>query len=194
LTQTQSHEFQSNAYREAARQYGEISNLDQEERDRLVMDNLQHVYYIARRIHEHLPQHVPMDDLVNAGVVGLLEAVRNYDPSRNTQLRTYAKIRIRGAILDSLRDLDWGTRGLRRKGRAVEQAQQRLRTSLGRAPNEAELAVEMGVELTDLQRLLMDLRGLDLGSIQSWPRPAGVRKNCGTTFPMRLTMIPSTVV
>lgn len=148
------------------RQYREISNLDQEERDRLLMDHLPQVHYIARRIHDRLPQHVPLDDLVSAGVVGLLEAIRNFDPTRNVQMRTYAKIRIQGAILDSLRDLDWGPRKLRRRARELEQSNLKLQALLGRMPNEAELAVDLGLDLRDLQRLLSELRGLDLGSLQ----------------------------
>lgn len=152
----------------AARQgYAEISSLDQEERDRMLMENLVQVNYIARRIHDRLPQHVLLEDLVHAGIVGLLEAIRNFDPSRNVKIKTYAKLRIEGAILDSLRDLDWGPRDLRKKGRQVEQAHQKLRGTLGRAPSENELADELGLPLKALQDLLLELRGLDLGSIQA---------------------------
>ena len=150
----------------ATRQYQEISTLDQEERDRLLMDHLPQVQYIARRIHDRLPQHVPIEDMVNAGVVGLLEAIRNFDPTRNVQIKTYAKIRIQGAILDSLRDLDWGPRKLRRRAREVEQSNQKMQALLGRMPTEPELAADLGLDLRDLQRLLSELRGLDLGSLQ----------------------------
>jgi RNA polymerase sigma factor for flagellar operon FliA len=145
--------------------YLEISQLDQEERDRLVTENLSQVHYIARRIHERIPEHVPFEDLVNAGIVGLLEAIRNYDPNRNVKLKTFAKMRIEGAILDSLRDLDWSPRELRKQGRQVEQAIQSLQASLGRAPSEPELAAEMGMELKSLQELLGDLGGLDVASL-----------------------------
>jgi RNA polymerase sigma factor for flagellar operon FliA len=147
--------------------YEEICRLDQEERDRLLMENLPQVHYIARRIHDRLPQHVLLEDLINAGIVGLLEAIRNYDPGRNVKISTYAKIRIQGAILDSLRDLDWSPRELRKKGRQVEQSLQRLRGVLGRAPSEIELAEDLKMNLKDLQDLLAELRGLDLGSLQA---------------------------
>ena len=153
--------------REAKGKYEEISKLDQEELDRMVMENLPQVHYIARRIHARLPQRVPFDDLVNAGVVGLLKAVHNFDPSRNVKIKTYAKIRIQGAILDSLRDLDWGPRNLRRKGRQIEQASQHLQGTLGRAASGSELAAALGIELAELQNLLGELRGLDLGSLQA---------------------------
>src|ERR1039458_1717883 len=89
-----------------------------DERNELVMRELPQVYYVAARIRERLPKHVDMEDLVQAGVVGLLEACRNYDSSKDARFSTFAKFRIRGAILDSLRKLDWGSRTLRRRGRA----------------------------------------------------------------------------
>src|SRR5271170_4301344 len=82
--------------------------------DDLVMQELSQVYYIASRIRERLPQYVDFEDLVNAGVLGLLEASRTFDSSKNAQFKTFAKFRIRGAILDSLRDADWGSRYLRK--------------------------------------------------------------------------------
>jgi RNA polymerase sigma factor for flagellar operon FliA len=153
--------------RTAHENYTTICQLDQEERDRLVMENLPQVNYIARRIHNRLPQHVPLEDLMHAGIVGLLEAINHYDPSRNVKLMTFAKLRIEGAMLDNLRDLDWSPRELRRKGREIENALQALRNSLGRAPSETEVAKEMGIDLQGLQSLLCDLRGLDLGSLEA---------------------------
>src|SRR5208282_5802694 len=85
--------------------------------DDLVMQELSQVYYIAARIRERLPQHIEMEDLVNAGVIGLIEASRNFDSSKSAQFTTFAKFRIRGAILDSLRESDWGSRYLRKRGR-----------------------------------------------------------------------------
>jgi len=152
--------------RVAKRSYEEISNLDPEERDRVVMELLPQVHFIARRIHQRVPHQVPLEDLVSAGVVGLMEALHHYDARRNVPLPSYAKIRIHGAILDSLRQLDWGSRDLRRKAREVERAQQRLRGQLGTHPSEDELANELGVELSDLRQLLYDLRALNLGSLQ----------------------------
>ncbi len=95
-----------------------------------------------------------------------MEALRKFDPAKNVELKTYAKHRIQGAILDSLRDLDWSPRPLRKKARQLEQAHQRLRARFGRPATEPEVAIELGIELKDLQHLLGDLRGLDLGSLQ----------------------------
>ncbi len=92
------------------------------EQEKLMIEHLPIVRFIARRIHERLPQHVPIEDLYSAGVVGLLDAFGKFDPSKQVQFRSYAQFRIRGAILDSLRTLDWSPRELRRKGRAIEQA------------------------------------------------------------------------
>ncbi|MGH9327441.1 MAG: sigma-70 family RNA polymerase sigma factor [Terriglobia bacterium] len=157
----------------AKRNYEEVSNLDQEERDRLLMENLPQVRYIAKRIHDRIPPHVPLEDLVNAGVIGLLEAIRNFDSARGAQMKTYAKIRIHGAILDSLRGMDWSPRALRRKGRELEQVHSRLRMSLERAPSEEELADAMHISLESLRTLLGDLRGLNLGSIQAMDQEDG---------------------
>lgn len=132
-------------------------------RERLLMEQLPHVKYIARHIHDRLPPHVPLEDLVQAGVVGLIDAFEKYDPGRNVQFSSYAKFRIRGAILDSLRALDWGSRDLRKKERLMEQAGARLAAELGRAPTDTELASEMRLELSDFHRLLGELQGLDLG-------------------------------
>ncbi|MGH9398584.1 MAG: sigma-70 family RNA polymerase sigma factor [Terriglobia bacterium] len=147
--------------------YEEVSNLDQEERDRLLMENLPQVHYIAKRIHDRLPPHVPLEDLVNAGIVGLLEAIQNFDPSRGAQVKTYAELRIHGAILDSLREMDWSPRALRRKGRQLEESHSRLRQTFERSPSEQELAEDMHISLKELRGLLCDLRGLNLGSIQA---------------------------
>ncbi len=138
---------------------------NEEERERVLLEQMPQVHYIARRIHGRLPRHVPLEDLVHAGVLGLLDALHKFDHGRQVQFRSYAKFRIRGAILDSLRELDWSPRELRRKGRRVEEAHQQLRVRLGRSPSENELAVEMGLPLRDFQALLAELKGLELGSL-----------------------------
>src|SRR6202030_2043416 len=109
-------------------------------RQRLLTENLQEVRYIARRIHDRLPSHVPFDDLVHAGILGLIDAVDRFDPGKNVQLKSYARFRIRGAILDSLRQMDWSPRNLRRQARRIEEAHRELASELGRAPSEPELA------------------------------------------------------
>jgi RNA polymerase sigma factor for flagellar operon FliA len=135
------------------------------EQERVLLEHLPIVRFLARRIHERLPQHVDIEDMVSAGVVGLMDAISKFDPAKKVQFRSYAQFRIRGAILDSLRTLDWSPRELRRKGRAVEEAIRVLTARMGRAPNEAEVAAEMTLELEKYQQLLGDLKGLEIGTL-----------------------------
>jgi RNA polymerase sigma factor for flagellar operon FliA len=135
------------------------------EQERVLLEHLPIVRFLARRIHERLPQHVDIEDLVSAGVVGLMDAFSKFDPTKKVQFRSYAQFRIRGAILDSLRTLDWSPRELRRKGRAVEEAIRVLTAKLGHAPNEGEVAVEMTLSLDEYQQLLGDLKGLEIGTL-----------------------------
>jgi RNA polymerase sigma factor for flagellar operon FliA len=137
------------------------------ERERKLVEYMPMVRYIARRIHERLPQHVEIDDLVSAGACGLIDAFSKFDHTRNVQFKSYAQFRIRGAILDSLRELDWSPRELRRKGRAVEEAIRTLTQRMGRAPQETELAVQMEMGLPEFQQLLGKLKGLEIGSLNA---------------------------
>ncbi|ABF40639.1 RNA polymerase, sigma 28 subunit, SigD/FliA/WhiG [Candidatus Koribacter versatilis Ellin345] len=137
-----------------------------EHRDRLVMEQMSQVKYIARRIHERLPRHVPIEDLINAGILGLIDAAGKYDSEKNVQFQSYAKFRIRGAILDSLRDLDWSPRDLRRKARALEAAELRLTSETGHPPLEDELARELGMDLDGFRELTRELEGLGISSLQ----------------------------
>ena len=141
--------------------------LDSAERERLLTTHLPDVRYIAQRIHDRLPVKVPLEDLVHAGIIGLIEAVDRFDPSKHAQLGTYAKFRIRGAILDSLRASDWSPRSLRKRMRTIEEANRSLLGELGRAPSEAELAEKLSIALPEFQRLLSELHGLNLGSLDS---------------------------
>ena len=139
----------------------------EEERERILLEQLPQVRYIARRIHERLPQHVPFEDLVHSGVLGLIDALNKFDACKHVQFASYAKHRIRGAILDSLRELDWSPRELRRKARLLEQTHARLDTELGRAASEQEIADALGISLGDLQQLLTELDGLEITSFTS---------------------------
>jgi RNA polymerase sigma factor for flagellar operon FliA len=143
---------------------GELLSAEQE---RLMIEHLPIVRFIARRIHERLPQHVPIEDLYSAGVVGLLDALNKFDPSKQVQFRSYAQFRIRGAVLDSLRTLDWSPRELRRKGRAVEQAIQTLTARVGRTPTDIEIAQQLHIDLPAYQQLLGELKGLEIGTLHS---------------------------
>lgn len=143
----------------------EISPLDAAAREKVLLEHMPIVRFVARRIHERLPQHVELQDLVGAGILGLMDAWQKFDTRKNVQFRSYAQFRIRGAILDSLRILDWGPRDLRRKGREIEVAVQSLTTRLGRRPSETEIALELGIPLDAYQQLLGELRGLEIASL-----------------------------
>ncbi len=131
-------------------------------RNQLILDELPQVYFIAARILERLPASVQLEDLVNAGVIGLLEAYESYDNTRNAQFKTFARFRIRGAILDSLRSLDWGSRGMRRKAREISEASVRLEASLGRRPNKEEVAADMKITLDQLDTVMANLETLQV--------------------------------
>jgi RNA polymerase sigma factor FliA len=130
-----------------------------------MVEHLPIVRFIARRIHDWLPPHMPIEDLYSAGVVGLLDAFGRFDPSKRLLFRTYAQFRVRGAILDSLRTLDWSPRELRRKARAVEQAIQFLSAQFHRSPIDTEIAQKLNIPLAAYQQLLGELRGLEIGSL-----------------------------
>ena len=137
------------------------ASLDREERNELVLSQLTEVHFIARRIHKRLPVYVPLEDLVHAGVLGLLEATEKYDSTKNVRFRTFAQFRIRGAILDGLRELDRASRRLRAKCRTLNMASKRLSMRLGRQPMEEEIAREVGLELPALRKVTATLHSLD---------------------------------
>src|SRR5271167_848649 len=151
--------------------------------EQMLLEQLSQVKYIARRIHERLPQHVPFEDLLHAGIVGLMDAMHKFDASKNVRFSSYAKFRIRGAILDSLREMDWSPRDLRRKARRLEATMQKLQTELGRSASEPELAAAMGMTLEQFQHLLDEIRGLEVGSLQIESLEDGRETDLGETLP-----------
>ncbi len=136
----------------------EGSEFDQ--RNDLIMQELPQVHYIASRIAERLPQQVELEDLVHAGVIGLIEAYRTFEPGKNAQFKTFAKFRIKGAILDSLRALDWGSRGIRRKARDIAEATSRLEGKLERSPTKDEIAAELNISIAALNDVQGELNSL----------------------------------
>ena len=114
--------------------------ISDERREQLILEHLPQVRLIARRIQERLPENITLEDLVSTGVIGLIAAIDNFDPSHNVKLKTYAEYKIRGAILDSLRGLDWAPRQKRRQAKQIEAAIAVAEQRLQRAPNEEEIA------------------------------------------------------
>ncbi|MBI1789285.1 MAG: FliA/WhiG family RNA polymerase sigma factor [Acidobacteria bacterium] len=131
-------------------------------RDRIVLDHLPLVKAIAVRVHENLPVHVDLDDLIHAGVLGLFDAAGKYNPDKKVVFHSYAKHRIKGAILDSLRQLDWASRDLRRRHKQVEAITRDLSAKLERMPTEAEIAEKMGVEVERWRQMVVELRTVGL--------------------------------
>jgi RNA polymerase sigma factor for flagellar operon FliA len=115
-------------------------------RDRIVLDHLPLVKAIAVRVHENLPVHVDLDDLIHAGILGLFDAASKYNPEKKVIFHSYAKHRIKGAILDSLRQLDWASRDLRRRHKQVEAATRDLSAKFERPPTKP-VAAKMGVDV-----------------------------------------------
>ena len=136
------------------------------EREQILLEQLPIVHLLARRIHRTLPKHVDIEDLISAGILGLVDAFLKFDPAKNVPFRSYAQFRIRGAILDSLRTLDWSPRSLRQKGRAVEAAIRTLAQRMGCLPGDGEVAAELAMGLKEYQQLSRDLKDLEIGTLQ----------------------------
>ena len=127
-------------------------------RDRIVLENLSLVKSIAARVHSGLPVHVDLEDLIHAGVMGLIEAASRFDAGKDVGFAAYAKHRIRGAILDSLRQLDWASRDLRERQKELEAARRELSGELQRTPEEAEVADRLGLDEEGWRQLMMQLQ------------------------------------
>src|ERR1041384_3277773 len=138
--------------------------ISEEERERLIMDHLPQVRLIARRIHERLPESVNLDDLVSTGIVGLISAIDHFDPGHNVKLKTYAEYKIRGAILDSLRGLDWAPRQQRKRAKQIEAAIAALEQRLHTMPSEDQIAAVLNLTIDEYHEWLVDVRGVNLGS------------------------------
>jgi RNA polymerase sigma factor FliA len=123
------------------------------------------VKYVVDRLALHLPKSVERDDLTSAAIIGLFDALEKFDASKGTKFETYAIWRIRGAILDELRSLDWASRSIRRKARTVEEAARGLGQKLGRAATEEEVAEALNLSPTELSRLMDEVHGTALLSL-----------------------------
>jgi RNA polymerase sigma factor for flagellar operon FliA len=147
------------------------SALPADERERLILEHLPQVRLIARRIHDRLPESVSLEDLISTGVVGLISAIDRFDTSHNVKLKTYAEYKIRGAILDSLRGLDWAPRQQRKRSKQIEAAIASAEQKLHRSPSEEEIAAELHLTLEGYHEWLIEVRGLNLGSLESAAPP-----------------------
>lgn len=131
---------------------------DSKMRDALILKYAPFVKYVAGRMAVNLPNNVEYEDLVSYGVFGLMDAIEKYDPERAVQFKTYAKTRIRGAILDELRVLDWTPRSVRQKAKKLEKAYAQLESQLGREAKDEEVAEYLEITVQELQKLLEETR------------------------------------
>jgi RNA polymerase sigma factor for flagellar operon FliA len=136
------------------------------ERDDLINESLPLIDHIARQVAVRLPPSVEVQDLVNAGVIGLLDAVDKFEPERGVKFKTYAELRVRGAILDSLRELDWAPRSLRKKSKDLQKIYHDLEQNLGRPATDQEVCEALGGDIDEFHALVDQLHGLTLGSFE----------------------------
>jgi RNA polymerase sigma factor for flagellar operon FliA len=148
------------------RAYSVCDAMTNEERERLILEHLPQVRLIARRILERLPESVSLDDLISTGVIGLISAIDNFDPSHNVKLKTYAEYKIRGAILDSLRGLDWAPRQKRRRAKQIEAAINLAEQRLKHSPTEDEIAAQLEISIEEYHEWLVEIRGLNMASLE----------------------------
>lgn len=138
-----------------------------EQRERLILEHMPQVRWIAASIHERLPAGTPLEDLVSTGVLGLIAAVDHYDPTRNASLRTWAEHKIRSAILDSIRGLDGVPSHKRKRLRQVQDAIAAAEQRHQRTPSTEEVAQELGIPICEYHEWLDELKGVSLGSLDS---------------------------
>src|ERR1700733_2574518 len=148
------------------RKYKEEPNkLTPEQKDKLILEYSPLIKFIAQKIAVRLPSNIELDDLISSGVIGLMDAIEKYDPSRDNKFKTYAEFRIRGAILDELRAQDWVPRSVRDKAKMLDRALIELEAQLGRNASEEEIATKLGIQIDDYHDLVNQVRPVSVLSI-----------------------------
>jgi len=141
---------------------------DEAAREQLIIDHMRVVKYIAGRMAIRVPQTVDMDDLISWGVLGLLDAVEKYDHLQDIKFSTYASIRVRGAILDQIRALDWAPRSLRAMARRIGETRDRLRHAMGAEPSTDEIAEEMGIPEEQVEDVMSQLQSAQVLALDDY--------------------------
>jgi RNA polymerase sigma factor FliA len=136
------------------------------ERDELIIQYAPWVRFMALRMAAKLPSHIQAEDLISAGIIGLIDALDKFNPAREVQFKTYAQIRIQGAMKDELRALDWASRSIRQKVKRLEHAYATLEQELGRPPSSEEVATSLGIEMDEFEEMLDDVKGTSLVSLE----------------------------
>jgi RNA polymerase sigma factor FliA len=150
----------------AAKPSSEQGKLSTSERDQLIIRYAPWVKFIALRMAAKLPSHVQAEDLISAGIIGLIDALDKFNPARKVQFKTYAQIRIQGAMKDELRALDWASRSMRQKVKRLEHAYATLEQELGRPPASEEVANSLGIEMDEFEEMLDEVKGTSLVSLE----------------------------
>jgi RNA polymerase sigma factor FliA len=147
---------------------------DKDVRDRLILTYAPLVKYVAGRLGAGLPPHVDQTDLVSYGLLGLIDVIERYDPDRDVKFETYAISRIRGAIIDELRSMDWVPRSVRARAREIEKAIAHLEATLIRAPTDEEIAERLGITQEELDESLLQISRSSIAALDElWTRPTG---------------------
>ena len=143
----------------------EPSKLTSQQKDKLIMEYAPLIKFIAQKIAIRLPSNIELDDLISSGVIGLMDALDKYDPSRDNKFKTYAEFRIRGAILDELRAQDWVPRSVRDKAKLLDRTMIELESETGRTPTEEEISSKLNISLEEFHSLVNQVRPVSLLSI-----------------------------
>ena len=146
-----------------------------ENREEVIIRYSPMIKYVANRIAMRLPPHIEVDDLISVGVLGLMDAISKYDSSRGAKFKTYAEFRVRGAILDELRAMDWVPRSIRQKASSVDKVVQSLQVKLSRSPEDQEVAKEMGISLEQFHITLNETKSIPIFSLDD----LGIAKDSG---------------
>ena len=135
-------------------------------KEQMVLQYAPLIRYIASRLVLRLPSHISQEDLISSGIIGLIDAIRKYDPSKKIDFKTYAEFRVKGAMLDELRSMDWIPRSVRKKSHLIENAYARLQKALGRPAEAEEVAELLGMELKHFYQLLDETKGISLVALE----------------------------
>ncbi len=154
--------------------YATANAFSTDAREALITQHLPKVKYIADRMAAKLPPSVERDDLYGAGVVGLIDAVERFDASRGVAFTTFAEMRVRGAILDNLRSLDWASRGSRRRSREIQEAFSAIEKEKGRSASEEEVAEQMRIPLAELRDGMREMRDLTVMNLEEKESATGL--------------------
>ena len=158
--------------RESIPEYG-AAKLDPKWQEQMVLQYAPLIKYIASRLALRLPSHISMEDLISSGIIGLIDAVQKFDPSKNINFKTYAEFRIKGAMLDELRSLDWIPRSVRKKTHLIEDAYAKLQRKLGRPAEAEDVAEFLDLELEEFYQLLDETKTVSLVALEEGRKSAG---------------------